>query len=105
MKIFVCSPYRGDVKNNVKNAQDYCKWVVKQGHIPFAPHLIYPQFLDDNVESERNAGIQAGKTFMLDCDAVWVFGSKMTSGMKHEVNYAQENDIEVRFFHDEELSL
>lgn len=35
--IFVCSPYRGDVNAHVKCARRYCRYVVKQGGIPFAP--------------------------------------------------------------------
>ena len=96
-KIFVCSPYRGDTEQNTKNARNYCLRVIGEGHLPFAPHLIYPQFLDDDIESQRNAGIEAGKAFMLDCDEVWVFGDKITSGMRHEISFAMENDIKVVF--------
>ena len=39
--IFVCSPYRGDVNAHVKCAHRYCRYVVKQGGIPFAPHLLF----------------------------------------------------------------
>ena len=51
--IFVCSPYWGDVNAHVKCAHRYCRYVVKQGGIPFAPHLLFTQFLDDSKASER----------------------------------------------------
>ena len=36
MKVFVCSPYRGDIERNTKRARAYVETVITQGHTPFA---------------------------------------------------------------------
>lgn len=96
MKIFVCSPLRGNIEHNLEKARQYCKAVINEGHIPFAPHLIYPQFLDDSIESEREAGINCGLEFLKTCDALWFFGEKITEGMKMECETALKLNIPVR---------
>lgn len=47
MKVYICSPYRGDTETNIRKAQQYCKQAIKENHIPIAPHLYFPQILDD----------------------------------------------------------
>ena len=41
--VFICSPFAGDIEKNLNKAREYLKFAVKQGTIPFAPHLLYPQ--------------------------------------------------------------
>jgi len=86
--IFVCSPFAGDVEKNIANARKYCRFVMKQGNVPFAPHLLFPQFLDDAVPAERQAGIEAGLLVLESCSELWCFGSKISSGMKAEIEKA-----------------
>jgi len=86
--IFVSSPYSDDPDEGTKMARRYCRIVTDQGHIPFAPHLIYTQFLDDSNENERKIGIAAGLAFLGKCDELWAFGENMSRGMKLEINEA-----------------
>lgn len=58
MLIYVCSPYSGQVELNVAKASNYSKYVVDAGHTPIAPHLLFPQFLNDDIPEERNRAIQ-----------------------------------------------
>lgn len=51
--VYVCSPYAGDIENNVKNAKVYSRYAVKENAIPVTPHLLYPQFMDDGNDAER----------------------------------------------------
>ena len=67
-KVFICSNYRGDVETNVKNALYWCKEATNQGYLPIAPHLYFPQFLDDDIPSERESGITWGIDILSDCD-------------------------------------
>ena len=53
MIVFVSSPFSGDVEKNTELAQSYCRFVVEQGHTPIAPHLLFPQFLDEKSAWER----------------------------------------------------
>lgn len=82
MLIFVSSPYRGDIEGNVEKAKQYCRYVIEQGHTPFAPHLLYPQIIDDDKQ-----GINLGLDVLLYCDEVWLFGG-MTEGMMEEGHVA-----------------
>ena len=52
-KIFICSPYRGRIEENKKNAVSYARIAAMSGDIPVAPHLYFPSFLDDIIPSER----------------------------------------------------
>ena len=58
--VFVCSPYRGDTEKNLRLARRVCRRVVEDGYAVICPHLLYPQFLSDDDENEREQGIKAG---------------------------------------------
>ena len=45
--VFICSPFAGDIKANTERTKNYCRFAVEQYAIPFAPHLLYPQFMED----------------------------------------------------------
>ena len=51
--VYICSPYSGDVEHNVKAAQGYSRHAVDKGCIPLAPHLLFPQFLQEDKPKER----------------------------------------------------
>ena len=104
-RIFVCSPLRGDVENNIKNAQKYCRWAANEcGAVPIAPHLIFPQFLDDNNEAERQLGIKMGLNLLSTCEELWYFGETTTQGMYAEINEALKMKIPVRHIPDGEIT-
>jgi len=96
--VYVCSPVRGDVEKNLKKANRYCEYVAGCGHIPIAPHLHYPRFLDDNDHNERELGLYAALVLLAKCDAVWVFGGTITEGMSREIAKAEKRGIPVHYF-------
>jgi hypothetical protein len=98
--IFVASPYKGNVDKNIRNAMRYCQFVVRQGAVPLAPHLLFPQFMDDNNERERGLGISFGITLLDRCDELWVFSTVggVSEGMKQEIAYAEKYKIPIRYF-------
>ena len=63
-KIFICSPYRGRVEENKKNAVSYARITAMSGDVPIVPHLYFPSFLDDNIPNERMTGIAMGLELM-----------------------------------------
>ncbi len=85
-KVFVCSPYSGDVVANVIQARAFCRIEVDAGNIPLAPHLIFTQFLNDNNPKERDRGIAMGLELMMLCDELHVYGQSITEGMAREIN-------------------
>lgn len=83
--IFVCSPYR---------ASRYCRLVMKQGGIPFAPHLLFTQFLDEDKAAERRQGLRMGMEMLKLCDELWAFGEP-TEGMEMEIAQAERLGVPV----------
>lgn len=94
MKIYICSPLRGDYDNNIKRAKEYCKEVIQEGHIPICPHIYYTQFLDDTKQSERELGMKYGLMDLEWCDKVYVYGTP-SEGMQKEIELAEQLGIEV----------
>ena len=86
--VYICSPYAGDVETNVSNARRYCRFAVDSGCIPIAPHLLYPQFMDDTDEKERKLGLFFGNVLMDRCAEVWVFGDRISAGMDAELVFS-----------------
>jgi len=62
--VFICSPYAGDIERNIRKAQGYCRFAVSRNCIPIAPHLLFPQFMDDDDEQMRNLGLFFGMVLM-----------------------------------------
>lgn len=95
-KIYVCSPLRGDIEENIKRAKQYCKEITLSGNIPICPHVYFTQFLDDNIEEERNLGMSLGIELLKICSAVYVFRENgISSGMKAEIDIASSLGIPV----------
>lgn len=101
-KIFVCSPYRGNIEKNTKRAVFAARVICNCGHIPVVPHLYFPQFLDDKDQFERIRGIEYGIELMKECDQLWLLGPEITKGMEYELEVAKEIRIPV-ILYDEEL--
>lgn len=96
--IFICSPYRGNVAKNIGRAKRYARFVAGVGHCPVAPHLFFPQFLNDEKPEERIEGINLGVEMMQKCDQLWIFGSTISQGMAYELEKAKEMEIPIRMF-------
>jgi hypothetical protein len=99
--IYVCSPLKDNMKQNIKKAQQYCRFVAECHAIPIAPHLYFTQFLDDASTEERLLGLKLGISILPRCSAIWVFGDKISSGMRHELDSARKLKIPV-FFYDKD---
>ena len=71
---------------------------VEEGFVPVAPHLLYPQFLKEDDESQREAGIRCGLELLSVCAELWVFDYTIESeGMNREISFAEENEIPVKY--------
>lgn len=95
-KVFICSPFRGDMEGNARKAAFYSHMACEQGYLPIAPHLLFPQFLNEGIEAERQLGISMGMELLLACEEVWVFG-EATEGMQAEIAFATEQGKKIRF--------
>ena len=65
--VYICSPFSGDIEKNVAAARAYSRFAVEQGYIPIAPHLLFPQFLNDSDQKERELGLFFGNAIMSKC--------------------------------------
>ena len=101
-KVFICSPMKGDVEKNLKLAKFAARVLIGSGYIPIAPHLYFPQFLDDSDQYERIKGIKMGVELMKECDRMWIIGTTITNGMEYEINEAKKAKVPALFY-DEKL--
>lgn len=93
--VYVCSPYAGDVEENIRKACAYCRYAIDQGCIPLAPHLYLPQFLDE--ESERELALFMDIALLSRCAELWVFGNMISAGMEKEIQYAQRKGKTIKY--------
>ena len=96
--VYICSLYAGKIEKNIKVAQEYSRFAVEKGYIPIAPHLLFPQFLNDANPKERQLGLFFGNALMSKCSEVWVFGSRISAGMEAEINRAKWKNYRLRYF-------
>ena len=91
--VYVCSRYRAKTSDerlqNIELAKYACERVIQMGAIPIAPHLYFTRFLDDNVEFERDFGMEAGKKMMEMCSSFFVLtvDEEISEGMDEEIKY------------------
>ena len=94
--IYVVSPYAGDIEQNTEYARRACRHVMNEGHAFFAPHLLYPQLLDDSKPQERQAGLDMGLAMLPRCAELWCYGDRISYGMHLEIEEAVKIGIPVR---------
>ena len=97
-RVYICSPYKGNIEKNTARARIYCRFAFEEGFVPVAPHLYYPQFLDDGDNDERAAGMRYGLEAMWQCREVWVFGRMISEGMGAEIELASDLKIPIKYF-------
>ena len=96
--VYACSPFSGNPRKNTEAARKYSRFAVEQGYIPIAPHLLFPQFLNDNDMMERKLGLHFGNVLMSHCSEVWVFGRVISVGMDAEIRRAKRKNYRLRYF-------
>lgn len=96
--VYICSPFAGETERNIERARGYCRLAVNRGCIPLAPHLHYPQFMDDGDRQQRELGLWFALILLGKCDELWVFGSHLSSGMAKEIAKAERRGMPIRYF-------
>lgn len=96
--VYICSPLSGDVERNQANARRYCRYAVESGTIPLAPHLYFPQFLNDSDLIERNLALFMDIVLLSKCAELWVFGETISKGMSIEIEKAKRKGQPIRWF-------
>lgn len=95
--LYIISPYAGDIAANVEFAIRCCRMAIRQGYVPIAVHLLYPQILDDSDPTERATGLELGLNILLHCSAAWVCGTRISPGMENEIQEVQRLGIPIQY--------
>ena len=96
--VYICSPFSGNVERNAENARRYCRFAVDSGYIPLAPHLLFPQFMNENDAAERRLALFMDIALLSKCAQLWVFGGNITKGMGIEIEKAKYKRQPIRYF-------
>ena len=96
--VYICSPLSASTKEgirqNMEKAAHYARLVSGTfGCRTIAPHSFLPEYLDDNIPEEREAGLAFGLSMLRLSKAIIVCGSRISSGMRGEIRLAGELDI------------
>lgn len=101
--VYIASPLSGDVERNLQFARQACRYAISEGMVPFAPHLLYTQMLDDSSPEERQLGIDMGNRMLRLCDKLWLCRNRISPGMAGEKEMAERLGIPVRSVSTEEI--
>lgn len=102
--VFICSPCnpravgelgRRGLERNLRNAEWYCRAAVVSHAVPIAPHLLFTRFLDEFDPSSRNIGLELAAELLKRCDELWVFGDRISEGMKEEIKMAEAMQMPI----------
>ena len=96
--VYICSPLSGNLEENQEAARRYCRYAVDSGYIPIAPHIYFPQFMNDNNAKERNLAMFMDVVLLSKCAELWVFGDTISKGMSMEIEKAKRKGQPIRYF-------
>ena len=100
--VYICSPYAGDVEGNTAQARAYCRFAaMEKNAIPFAPHLLLPQYMEDSDPQQRELAMFMNMVFLGKCNELWVFGERRSEGMQQEIAKAKKRRMTIRYFTEE----
>lgn len=100
MKVaYICHPISGDVKGNIDKILKIVRDInlTKSDAVPFVPYLADLMAMDDNVPEERERGIKNDMAVLNRgmVDELWIYGPKISKGMKGEIDKAWNMGIEI----------
>lgn len=97
---YVASPLRGNIEENMQKAAAYCNFTCKCKFIPYAPHLLFTHFCDDDIPEERDRAIKMAQKMMSRVDELWVFldDYKMSEGILSEIVTAKKLNLPINYF-------
>ena len=95
--VFVAHPMRGDMAGNMEKVSAICARIYGEGHVPIAPYLVSFPHLRNGAANERELGVEANlvsfeRGFI---DELWLYGDRISEGMKIEVALARKLGIPV----------
>jgi hypothetical protein len=100
-RVFLASPFAGSFWQRYLNrgfARRCLKDSLARGEAPFAPHLLYPQALNDSADDERDRGILAGQSWLVTAEAIVVYVDRgISAGMMGDIDAAELHGMPVEY--------
>lgn len=96
--VYICSPYAGGVDHNVTNARRYSRFAVDNNAISITPHLLFPQFMDDSREEERELAMHFNYVLLGKCKELLVCGGIVSRRMAREIGLARKRRLKIKWF-------
>jgi len=99
-RVIIATPYKGKTESeiiaNVEYARQAMMDSIRRGESPFAPHLLYPQVLDDGIRVQREMGMACGLNWIHAADNLIVYTDLgISDGMKAEIALANRIGLKV----------
>ena len=95
--VYVVSPVRGDIEENLRKANQYCEYVAGCGHIPVSTALAWQGFLQEDVPGNREKALAMGLKLIDYASELWVCGDEISQGMQGEIDYAEKRNKPVLY--------
>lgn len=97
--VYICHPISGDIENNIKKVIQICREVnlTEPDVTPFVPYLSDLYALDDSKPEERERGFKNNFNLLKKgfIDEIWLYGDRISNGMRAEINVCYEFGIKV----------
>lgn len=93
---FICHKWHGDTQYEEQTRAVCRKLVIEGKVIPVSTALMFNSFLNDNISTDRNAGIHQGLIILEKCDIFYLYGDGgISEGMKVEIETASNLKIPI----------
>lgn len=95
-RVYVASrlraPSAAEAKRNADLVRLACAHATAQGVRPFAPHLLYPHWLDPRDAAQDALGIEMALADLAECQQLWLYvdGRGISQGMAAELKAWQD---------------
>lgn len=97
--VYIAHPIGGDVQLNIQKVLGIVKRLNLSNNdiVPFAPYIVDCLALNDNEPEERARGFENNVALFKNgaIDEVWLYGDRISPGMKFEIDLAEDLGIPV----------
>lgn len=98
--VYIAHPVGGDVAANVQKILAIVRKInlEEKNIIPFAPYIADVLAMNDDIPEEREIGIRNCHAVLKSniVDELWLYGPRLTAGMKEEVDLALDELMTIR---------
>lgn len=87
----------GDFEKNREKAKQYSQYVYSLGYLPICVQIYLEEATGlSEQDGKREELLELGKEMLLLCNELWIFGDKISEGMKGEIELAKNKGIIVK---------